>query len=208
MSLDTQNENKDKLEPVLQPLFPKAREILFYTGNTLTLFKIMKKTNTSITEEIEEYMSTMLQTMRTDGNEKQFENQTYVKFLPISDEVSVANNHNSSSPDNEQLTREDLKFSVKIFLRSLEPEILSHTIDTVLNELKENYLESVMIALPNYGAQITIDDFLPLWRIVEDYIDKQKILSAGVCDFMLPLFSDLCNACKVRSIHRNQTNLI
>ncbi len=70
---------------------------------------------------------------------------------------------------------------------------------SVLNELKENYLESVMISLPNYGAQITLDEFLPLWRIIEDYIDRQKILSAGVCDFMLPLFSDLCDACKVRN---------
>ncbi|CAF0845385.1 unnamed protein product [Adineta ricciae] len=206
MSSDAQNENKDKLEPVLNPIFPKATEILFYTGNTLTLFKIMKKTNTSVTEEITEYMSTMLQTMRTEGNEKHFQNQTYVKFLPTSDEATVASNQNGSSPDNEQLTREDLKFSVKIFLRSLEPEVLSHTIDTVLQELKENYLESVMISLPNYGAQITLNEFLPLWRIVEDYIDKQKILSAGVCDFMLPLFSDLCDACKHKP-YANQINL-
>ncbi|CAF1229876.1 unnamed protein product [Adineta steineri] len=206
MSSDTQNENKDKLEPVLSPLFPKATEILFYTGNTLTLFKIMKKTNTSITEEIVEYMSTMLQTMRIDMNEKQYQNETYVKFLPISDDTAVTNNYNAANPDNEQLTREDLKFSVKIFLRSLEPEILSHTIDTVLNELKENYLESVMLSLPNYGAQITLNEFLPLWRIIEDYIDKQKILSAGVCDFMLPLFSDLCDACKHKP-YANQINL-
>ncbi len=67
----------------------------------------------------------------------------------------------------------------------------------VLNELKENYLESVMISLPNYSSQVTLNDFLPLWRIIEDYIDKQKILSAGVCDLMLPLFSDICDACKV-----------
>jgi len=148
----------------------------------------------------------MLQTMRTDGNEKQFENETYVKFLPTSDEASITNNYNATSPDNEQLTREDLKFSVKIFLRSLEPSVLSHTIDTVLNELKENYLESVMISVPIYGSQITLNDFLPLWRIIEDYIDKQKILSAGVCDFMLPLFSDLCDACKHKP-YADQINL-
>jgi hypothetical protein len=35
--------------------------------------------------------------------------------------------------DSEQLTREDLKFSVKIFLRSLEPEILQKTINTGLS---------------------------------------------------------------------------
>lgn len=68
----------------------------------------------------------------------------------------------------------------------------------VLAELKENYLESVMISLPNYGAQLTLTEFLPLWRVVEDYIEKQKILSAGVCDFMLPLLSELCDAVKVR----------
>lgn len=71
----------------------------------------------------------------------------------------------------------------------------------MLTELKENYLESVMISLPNYGAQLTLNEFLPLWRIIEDYVDKQKILSAGVCDFMLPLLSDLCDAAKVRDSH-------
>jgi diketogulonate reductase-like aldo/keto reductase len=69
----------------------------------------------------------------------------------------------------------------------------------VLNELKENYLESVMISVPNYGSQITLKEFLPVWRVIEDYIDKQKILSAGVCDFMLPFFSDLCESSKVRN---------
>ncbi len=67
----------------------------------------------------------------------------------------------------------------------------------VLNELQENYLESVMISLPNYGAHLSLNDFLPLWNVIESFIDKQKILSAGVCDFMLPLLSDLCNAVKV-----------
>ena len=54
-----------------------------------------------------------------------------------------------------------------------------------------------MLSLPNYGAQLTLNDFLPLWNVVEDFIDKQKILSAGVCDFMLPLLSDLYDVAKV-----------
>jgi len=56
----------------------------------------------------------MLQTIRTDMNEKQFQNETYVKILPPSDETSIINNQNGTSPDNEQLSREDLKFSGKI----------------------------------------------------------------------------------------------
>lgn len=54
-----------------------------------------------------------------------------------------------------------------------------------------------MISLPNYGGQLTLTEFMPLWNIVEDFIDKQKILSAGVCDFMLPLLSELYAAAKV-----------
>jgi hypothetical protein len=38
--------------------------------------------------------------------------------------------------DTEQLTRQDLKFSVKIFLRSLEPEVLTRTIETGLSIYK------------------------------------------------------------------------
>jgi hypothetical protein len=54
-----------------------------------------------------------------------------------------------------------------------------------------------MISLPNYGGNLTINELMPLWTIVEDFIDKQKILSAGVCDFMLPLLSDLYDAARV-----------
>lgn len=205
MSVETQNENLIKLEPICNPLFPKAMEILFFTGNTLTL-KLIKKTNTTITDEICETISMMLQTLRTDSNLKQFENESYVKILSTHEDSSLTNNHTNASPDQEQLTREDLKYSVKIFLRSLDPQILSHTIDTVLTQLKENYLENVMISLPNYSSQVTLDEFLPLWRIIEDFIDKQKILSAGVCDFMMPLFSDLCQASKHKP-YADQINL-
>ncbi len=63
-----------------------------YTGNTLTLFKLLKKTNCSITEEVRfvflvenmnevliflnkiiQYMSVILQAMRTEMNKKQFQ---------------------------------------------------------------------------------------------------------------------------------------
>jgi hypothetical protein len=44
-----------KFEPVLKPFFPKATEILFYTGNTLASFKLLKKNNSSITEEVKIY---------------------------------------------------------------------------------------------------------------------------------------------------------
>ncbi|CAF1615334.1 unnamed protein product [Rotaria sp. Silwood1] len=216
MSANLPDADQIILEPLLSPLFPKATEILFYTGNTLASLKLMKKTNKTITEEIIEYISTVLQTMRLEMDEKQFQNETYVKFLPISDETPITNNYSTAGSDTEQLTREDLKFSVKIFLRSLDPEVLSHTIDTgfvyisikrgILNELKENYLESIMISLSNFGVQITLNDFLPLWRVIEDYIDKKKILSAGVCDFMLPLLSDLYDACKHKP-YANQINL-
>ena len=49
-----QNESKEALELPLEPLFPKATQLLFYTGNTLALYKLLKKTNTSITEEVVE----------------------------------------------------------------------------------------------------------------------------------------------------------
>ncbi|CAF3797308.1 unnamed protein product [Rotaria sp. Silwood1] len=187
MSANLPDADQIILEPLLSPLFPKATEILFYTGNTLASLKLMKKTNKTITEEIIEYISTVLQTMRLEMDEKQFQNETYVKFLPISDETPITNNYSTAGSDTEQLTREDLKFSV-------------------LNELNENYLESIMISLSNFGVQITLNDFLPLWRVIEDYIDKKKILSAGVCDFMLPLLSDLYDACKHKP-YANQINL-
>lgn len=59
-----------------------------------------------------------------------------MKLLPIHDETQPVT-INGTTPgvpiDNEQLSREDLKFSVKIFLRSLEPELLRNTINTGLS---------------------------------------------------------------------------
>ena len=37
---------------MLEPIFPKATELLFHTGNTLTLFKVLKRTNSSISDEV------------------------------------------------------------------------------------------------------------------------------------------------------------
>lgn len=76
----------------------------------------------------------ILQSMKKDLDEKRFEEETYVKLLPTYEESpqsTTADGITAGVPgDNEQLTREDLKFSVKIFLRSLEPAILTHTINT------------------------------------------------------------------------------
>lgn len=209
MSSDTQEDNSIKFEPVAKPCFPKATEILFFTGNTLTLFPLLRKANSTITEEIIAYMSMILQTMRKENNENQFQEETYVKLLSNSDETQ-STTVNGPAPgipvDDEQLTREELKYSVKIFLRSLDADVLRQTIDSILNELKETFIESVMISLPNYGSHITLEEFLPLWNVVEDFIDRKKILSAGVCDFMLPLLSDLNDSAKHKP-YANQINL-
>lgn len=65
-----------------------------------------------------------------------------------------------------------------------------------------------MISVPNYGADLTLSKFMPIWRVVEDFIDKQKILSAGVCDFMLPLLSDLFETAKVNFRENKKTQLV
>lgn len=96
--------------------------------------------------------------MRKDMDEKQFQvefyiniflknlkkflqEETYIKLLPTQDDTQSVTT-NGTTPgvpiDNEQLTREDLKFSVKIFLRSLEPEILKNTINTGLSVSRFN----------------------------------------------------------------------
>lgn len=47
-----QEDSSIKFEPMMKPCFPKATEILFFTGNTLTLFPLLKKANSTITEEV------------------------------------------------------------------------------------------------------------------------------------------------------------
>lgn len=47
-----QEDSSIKFEPMIKPCFPKATEILFFTGNTLTLFPLLKKANSTVTEEV------------------------------------------------------------------------------------------------------------------------------------------------------------
>ena len=61
-----------------------------------------------------------------------------MKLSPLNDETQLAmvNGAGAGTPlDNENLTRENLKFSVKIFLCSLEPKVLTQTIETGLFEI-------------------------------------------------------------------------
>ncbi|CAF4301620.1 unnamed protein product [Rotaria socialis] len=136
MSAESQDDTQSKSEVILKPFFPKATEILFYTGNTLALFKVLKKTNSTITDEVIEYMSMILQTIRTNMDIKQHQEDRYVKLISVQDDENSTASSGATpgvSIDNEQLTREDMKFSVKVFLRSLEPEILTHTINAGLS---------------------------------------------------------------------------
>ena len=118
----------------------------------------------------------ILQAMRTDFNDKQFQEETYVKLSPVQDENSsaasngaAAGSNTSISPaDHEQLAREDLKYSVKIFLRSLEPELLSHTIDTSASSFLGNRTDSDSASSSSRGIERKLsgkcDDFLAeLW---------------------------------------------
>ncbi len=65
-----------------------------------------------------------------------FIEETYVKLLSTHDNaqsVTINEIKPGVPTDNEQLIREDLKFSVKILLCSLEPGILRNKINTVLS---------------------------------------------------------------------------
>lgn len=42
-----------------------------------------------------------------------FQNETYLKFLPASDDTFTSHNQNAINPDNEKIQREDLKYSGK-----------------------------------------------------------------------------------------------
>ncbi|CAF1478141.1 unnamed protein product [Rotaria sp. Silwood1] len=64
---------------------------------------------------------------------------TYVKLLPTHDDAQpgpINGTKTNVLTDNEQLISEDLKFSTKIMLHSLEPEILRNKINRVLSVFK------------------------------------------------------------------------
>ncbi|XP_076376209.1 glutamate-cysteine ligase modifier subunit isoform X2 [Megalopta genalis] len=150
-----------------------SQNVLIYTGNILSLNEPKTKTSQNPTDELIETLKIVLQ-----DNESSGENPVVIK----------------GKKDNalQDINREEVKITVKVFMSSPDVNLLKEAIDEVCNYLNTNAIESLVIA---YSVTETSEDLLSslkqLWTGVEEYVEVGKLSSVGLSDVSTDVFIDL-----------------
>ncbi|XP_078047884.1 glutamate-cysteine ligase modifier subunit isoform X2 [Augochlora pura] len=135
----------------------------------------------------------------------------YKIFLQLIETLKIVLQDSESSGENpviikgkkdnalQDINREEIKITVKVFMSSPNVNLLKEAIDAVCNYLNTNAIESLVIA---YSVIETSEDLLSslkqLWTGVEEYVELGKLSSVGLSDVSTDVFIDLFQWAKVK----------
>eukprot|EP00088_Acartia_fossae_P023874 TRINITY_DN24855_c0_g1_i4.p1 TRINITY_DN24855_c0_g1~~TRINITY_DN24855_c0_g1_i4.p1 ORF type:complete len:281 (+),score=57.73 TRINITY_DN24855_c0_g1_i4:38-844(+) len=102
--------------------------------------------------------------------------------------------------------RGQLKITLKIFLRDFSLENLQEALNTALKFLSTDHVDSLFLAVPTEATPVlglgsgsgededhtdALNSLIKLWNQVENMIQKEQVLSAGLSDLRPAVFTDL-----------------
>ncbi|XP_076181427.1 glutamate-cysteine ligase modifier subunit isoform X2 [Ptiloglossa arizonensis] len=92
----------------------------------------------------------------------------------------------------QDINREDVKITVKVFMYSPDVNLLKEAIDQVCNSLNTNAIESLVIAYKGReNSEELLTSLKQLWTKVEEYVKIGKLSSVGLSDVSTNEFIDL-----------------
>ncbi|XP_003402709.2 glutamate--cysteine ligase regulatory subunit isoform X1 [Bombus terrestris] len=150
-----------------------SQNILVRTGNILSLNEAKAKASQNPTDELIETLKIILR-----NNEGTGENPIIIQGVE----------------DNalQDINREDVKITVKVFISSPDVSLLKEAVDQVCSFLNINAIESLVIA---YSSKESPEELLEslkhLWTGVEEYVKIGKLSSVGLSDLNTNMFIDL-----------------
>ncbi|XP_031846189.1 glutamate-cysteine ligase modifier subunit [Nomia melanderi] len=157
-----------------------SQNVLIYTGNILSLNEPKTKTSQNPTDELIETLKIVLQHNETSGENP----------------VAITGKKDSTLQD---VIREEVKITVKVFMSSTNVNLLKESIDEVCNYLNTSAIESLVIA---YSGKENSEDLLSslkqLWIGIEEYVEVGKLSSVGLSDISTNIFIDLFQWAKVK----------
>uniref|UniRef100_T1J7Y0 GCS light chain n=1 Tax=Strigamia maritima TaxID=126957 RepID=T1J7Y0_STRMM len=149
-----------------------VHSLTVHTGNIIHWNELKRKTSQSATDELVETLGETLSTWSRNYDPEQYIGLTNIDCI----------NHKYDDPVDKQM-RKDLKVTVKILLCQLDPEGLSEAVTKVLQELRVDFLESVIVSFPSPPNEpLELHHIKPLWNVLERYIDSGQIVTIGVSD--------------------------
>ena len=73
-----------------------------------------------------------------------------------------------------------------------------------LTELSVEQVEAIVLSNPLPWQEMTLEQLLPLWRVLERFHAHQKVAYLGLADFEQSLFEAVCQCDQVSSQIRDQ----
>jgi hypothetical protein len=193
------NNNNDIInETCFIPLFSKANNLLINTGNVISTERLHSRTNhKNPTEEFEDILNNTLSEWLDSIDKEQVQSTR-----------SVECRHPKYYKKIDPSTKQDVSISLKIFLNSLDPLVLSRAITTgkfinnklynqleplllniisVLEEIGADHIDSIVLAFPDKifkQGELNKDLFLPIWSSLQNEKNIEKRIShIGLADF-------------------------
>lgn len=110
-------------------------------------------------------------------------------------------------PTDTDYERDDLKITLKIFLESFTFSHIQDSVDAVLNQLKTENIEQLIIAFPEPETvdENTVDaewlqNVLRIWNELEQMVTSEKVVTVGVADFQLSQLKALYEAATLKPV--------
>lgn len=170
--------------------------IMINTGNLISYKEFKKKATQSPSEEVFDSMSSTF--------------NSYISTLQV-DEIEGSYTVTCVNKDHNKAEKEErinLKVTVKIFLESFSCEELNSSVLQVMEELRIEVIDSLILSLPPLPSEekFTLDHIKPLWTEIEKLVEENKVLTIGVSDLDTEELMQLYNWSQIKP-GVNQVNL-
>ncbi|EEB19898.1 glutamate--cysteine ligase regulatory subunit, putative [Pediculus humanus corporis] len=173
---------------MLKVLPTSVNKIFVYTGNILSLNEIKKLAGHNQTDELVESLRITL----SDWQPKD------VVQLPGLDTTTVEVMRNDKKCcQSEEVDRENLKVTVKIFVSAPKKEILQEALDNVFTSLNISKIDSLVLACKLEPSAV-LSGLQNIWSIIEELAEQKKFEDVGVSDIDTDVFVNLYNWAKVK----------
>lgn len=198
-ALENNQENVENFE--LLPVFPKAGYLIFNSGNVVSSNRLKKKSNLASDDELIEVFNSTFEAWlgnidRSQAKENKIIECRHPEFY---EKINPSNKH-------------EISISVKLFLNTLNADVLEQSINTILEELGTDQIDTIILSLSDKiftGDKLPTMTVMPLWSVIQKQIQKKIVHTAGLSNFNAKYLEQFIDALEDKS-HvptLNQVNL-
>ncbi|XP_043188372.1 glutamate--cysteine ligase regulatory subunit-like [Amphibalanus amphitrite] len=160
-------------------------DLTMSTGNVISMRGVRRRAGQGTTEELMSSLDHMLDIIRPAKGE--LDRPSVVMAVPCACySVSLGEEE-----------REPLSITVKLFPVGLDTDAVRQAVERALTELSVKQVEAIVLSNPLPWEEMTLEQLLPLWRVLEQFHAQQKVAYLGLADVEQSLFEAICQCDQV-----------